>query len=193
LILVTWRVARATCCPCFFTAYLHRKVKRHGQQVARATPRFPRKLKMKNFKIRPYKPEDEKEVIALWRRCNLIVPWNSSKLDIERKLQVNPEMFLVGLLDSKVVVTVMGGYDGHRGWVNYLAVSPNCQQTGLGRKIMSVIEDKLKAVGCPKINLQIRSNNTSAVDFYERVGYSVEDLVDMGKRLVDDTELVPKV
>jgi len=85
--------------------------------------------------IRPYLPDDENAVVELWRKCNLSRAWNNPKQDIERKLRVNPELFLVGLIDGKVVTTVMGGYEGHRGWVNYLAVDPACQGRSLGRQI----------------------------------------------------------
>jgi len=141
---------------------------------------------MQRLLIRAYQSDDEEEVIKLWRRCNLVVPWNDPKLDIERKLKVNPELFLVGLIDGKIAATVMGGYEGHRGWVNYLAVSPEYRRMGLGREIMDAVEEKLKAMGCPKINLQIRTNNFEAIKFYERVGYKMDDVVSMGKRLVED-------
>lgn len=141
---------------------------------------------MQRLLIRAYQSDDEEEVIKLWRRCELVVPWNDPKLDIERKLKVNPELFLVGLIDGKIAATVMGGYEGHRGWVNYLAVSPEYRRMGLGREIMDAVEEKLKAMGCPKINLQIRTNNFEAIKFYERVGYKMDDVVSMGKRLVED-------
>ena len=76
------------------------------------------------MEIRPFKIGDEGAVIDLWRRCNLTVPWNNPKLDIQRKLKVDPELFLVGVIGGEIVATVMGGYDGHRGWIYYLAVSP---------------------------------------------------------------------
>ena len=136
--------------------------------------------------VTEYSPEYENEVIELWRKCDLTRPWNNPKLDIERKLKVDAELFLVGLIDDKVVATVMGGYEGHRGWVNYLAVDPEYQRQGLGRQIMEAIEDRLLEKSCPKINIQIRGDNTEAVRFYDRIGYKTEDIVSMGKRLVED-------
>ena len=136
--------------------------------------------------IRPYSPGDEKEVIELWRKCDLITPWNNPKQDIERKLKVNPELFLVGLVNDSIVATVMGGYDGHRGWINYLAVDPAYQRRGLGRQIMGAAEGKILAMGCPKINLQVRADNAAVVRFYENIGYKTEDRISMGKRLVED-------
>jgi ribosomal protein S18 acetylase RimI-like enzyme len=119
--------------------------------------------------IRPYSPQDENAVVELWRICNLTRPWNKARLDIERKLNVQAELFLVGLVNNRVVATVMGGYEGHRGWVNYLAVAPLYQRKGLGRQMMKAIENRLLAIGCPKINLQVRVDNLSTVSFYESI------------------------
>ncbi len=139
-----------------------------------------------NTQIRPYLLGDEKYVIELWGKCELTKPWNNPKQDIERKLKINPELFLVGLLENKVVATVMGGYDGHRGWIHYLAVDPEFQRRGLGRQMMEAIEDKILDMGCPKINLQVRTENTGVIEFYNNIGFKVEDRVSMGKRLIED-------
>jgi ribosomal protein S18 acetylase RimI-like enzyme len=133
--------------------------------------------------VRPYEAADEAAVIDLWQRCGLVVPWNDPRRDIALKLQVNPELFLVGTLDGRVVATVMVGYDGHRGWINYLGVDPDVQRHGFGRRIMDVAEAKLRERGCPKVNLQVRSSNAGVIAFYERLGFRVEDRVSMGKRL----------
>ncbi len=138
------------------------------------------------MKIRPFQIADEEQVIALWRRCDLVRPWNDPHKDIQRKLRVRPELFLVGLLDGKIVATVMAGYEGHRGWLNYLAVAPEYQRRGLGREIVGEAERLLRAAGCPKINLQVRTANEAAIEFYRRLGYSVDKVVSMGKRLEQD-------
>ena len=140
------------------------------------------------MKITPYSPEYENDVIELWRQCGLTRPWNNPRLDIERKRKVNPELFLVGLLDGKVVATVIGGYDGHRGWIHYLAVNPSYQRKGLGRQMMAAVEEKITALGCPKINLQVRADNMGVIQFYESIGYETEERVSMGKRLVADEQ-----
>ncbi|HLB27926.1 MAG TPA: GNAT family acetyltransferase, partial [Dehalococcoidales bacterium] len=119
-------------------------------------------------------------------KCNLTRPQNNPKLDIERKLKVNPELFLVGAIGGKLIATVMGGYDGHRGWVYYLGVDPARQGKGLGRQMMEAIEKKLLEMGCPKINLQVREDNTVVVGFYKNIGYATEDRVNMGRRLIPD-------
>jgi ribosomal protein S18 acetylase RimI-like enzyme len=136
--------------------------------------------------IRPYSPVDEESVIRLWRRCNLTRTHNDAHLDIARKMKVNPELFLVGTIDGNVVATVIGGYEGHRGWVNYLGVDPDHQRKGLARQMMTVVEEKIRATGAPKINLQVRADNAGVVGFYEAIGYAVEDRISMGKRLVED-------
>jgi ribosomal protein S18 acetylase RimI-like enzyme len=138
--------------------------------------------------IRSYAEEDETEVIELWRKCNLARPQNNPKLDIERKLAVNPELFLVGLIEGRIVASVMGGYEGHRGWINYLGVDPNLRKQGLGRQIMNAVESVIRSKGCPKINLQVRKDNLKVMRFYEAIGYKMDEVVSMGKRLVKDSD-----
>ena len=137
-------------------------------------------------RIRAYAIEDEKDVIALWMACGLVVPQNNPKRDIERKVKVNPDWFLVGELNGEIVASCMVGYDGHRGWINYLAVRPDCQRQGHARQIMEEAEKLLREAGCPKINLQIRATNTEVIEFYKTIGFRVDDVVSMGKRLEAD-------
>jgi len=141
---------------------------------------------MNELVIRPYQPQDETAVVQLWLQCNLVVPQNNPKRDIKRKLQVNPEWFLVGILGHHVVATCMAGYEGHRGWINYLAVSPHHRRQGIGRRIMEEAEKRLSAAGCPKINLQVREANRAVIQFYERIGYTRDLVASMGKRLEND-------
>jgi ribosomal protein S18 acetylase RimI-like enzyme len=138
--------------------------------------------------IRPFETRDEEQVIALWRECNLVVPQNDPKKDIQRKTKVNPELFLVGVVEDRIVATIMGGYEGHRGWVNYLAVSPPHQRKGYGRQMMDALEVKLRAMGCAKINLQVRETNTEVIAFYKAIGYAVDHVIGMGKRLESDIQ-----
>lgn len=138
------------------------------------------------MEVRPFALEDEEAVIDLWRRCNLLRPWNDPRKDIRRKLKVRPDLFLVGVLDGEIVATVMAGYEGHRGWINYLAVAPEHRRKGFGRRMMEEAERLLRAEGCPKINLQVRAENQEVVGFYERLGYAVDRVISMGKRLEHD-------
>jgi ribosomal protein S18 acetylase RimI-like enzyme len=99
---------------------------------------------------------------------------------------VGPEMFLVGTLEKKIIATIMAGYEGHRDWLNYLAVAPEYRGRGLARLIVAAAEALLKNAGCPKINLQVRASNQGVIEFYKRIGYAVDDVVSMGKRLESD-------
>lgn len=126
-------------------------------------------------------------MIALWHACGLVVPQNNPKRDIARKLRVNAEWFLVGELDGAVIGTCLAGYEGHRGWINYLAVHPDQQRRGLARELMQHAETLLRAAGCPKINLQVRRTNAAVIAFYEAIGFAVDDVVSLGKRLEHDT------
>jgi ribosomal protein S18 acetylase RimI-like enzyme len=142
---------------------------------------------LKQMQIKPYTFEYEQDVIELWEKCGLTKPWNNPKLDIERKISINPELFLIGLIDGRVIASAMGGYEGHRGWVYYLAVAPEYQREGLGRQIMSALEARLLEKGCPKINLQVLADNSDVVKFFESSGYKTEERISMGKRLLEDT------
>jgi ribosomal protein S18 acetylase RimI-like enzyme len=136
--------------------------------------------------IRPFAPADEERVVQLWRDCGLTRPWNDPHKDIARKLGEQPELFLVGTVDGRVMATVMAGFDGHRGWVNYLAVDPALQRQDIGRALMDEAERLLIARGCPKLNLQVRAGNAGVIDFYRKLGYVEEHMVSMGKRLIPD-------
>ena len=136
--------------------------------------------------IRPFAASDQDAVVTLWGQCGLVRPLNDPRRDIARKLEVQPELFLVGTLGAQVIATVMAGYDGHRGWINYLAVAPDYQRRGFARLLVIEVERRLLAVGCPKINLQVRSSNSGVLEFYRRIGYVQDDVVSMGKRIVSD-------
>lgn len=136
--------------------------------------------------IRPYQRDDERAVIELWIDCGLVAPWNNPKRDIERKLRVNAEWFLVGVHEGRLVATCMAGYEGHRGWINYLAVSPSHRRQGIGATMMAEAESRLRAAGCPKINLQVRVTNQEVIEFYRSIGFSDDHVLSMGKRLEPD-------
>jgi ribosomal protein S18 acetylase RimI-like enzyme len=141
---------------------------------------------MQDIEIRPFEPGDTAAVVQLWTDCGLVVPWNDPYRDIRRKLKVQREMFLVGCSDGQIIATVMAGYDGHRGWINYLAVDPRHRRSGLGTRMMEEAEARLRAAGCPKINLQVRASNAAVIEFYRAIGFKMDDVVSLGKRLVPD-------
>lgn len=138
------------------------------------------------MQVRPFLDCDEAAVIALWESCGLTRSWNDPRKDIERKRSVQREWFLVGIQDDAVIASIMIGYDGHRGWINYLAVAPERRMHGHARALMREAERLLTLAGCPKINLQIRTSNAAVIAFYERIGYGRDDVASFGRRLIAD-------
>ena len=142
-----------------------------------------------DYKIRPFKLADQVAVIDLWKICRLIRPWNSPEKDIQRKLVVQSDLFLVLEINNNVFGSVMAAYDGHRGVVNYLAIHPSYQKKGFGRIIMKYVETELSRRGCPKINLLVRLGNHIVSDFYNKLLYQEQsDVKVFGKRLISDTK-----
>lgn len=144
--------------------------------------------------IRSFADADEDAVVALWHAAGVTRPWNDPHQDVARKKRVQRELLLVaeepssasGQRAGAIVGTAMAGYDGHRGWVYYLAVAPDRQGEGLGRLLMMEAEARLLALGCPKVNVQIRSGNESVAAFYDRLGYTPDNATSLGKRLIPD-------
>jgi ribosomal protein S18 acetylase RimI-like enzyme len=136
--------------------------------------------------IRPFVETDTDAVVQLWNDCGLTRAWNDPRKDIERKLTVQPELFLVGEVNNVAIATAMIGFDGHRGWVSYLAVAPTQRGSGYARALMAEGERLLIDLGCPKIMLMVRVENTSVIGLYEHLDYASEQTVLMGKRLIPD-------
>jgi ribosomal protein S18 acetylase RimI-like enzyme len=136
--------------------------------------------------IRSFQSGDRDALIALWADCDLTRPENDPSRDIDRKLARDPENLLVLDADGAIVGSVMLGYDGHRGWINYLAVHPSHRRQGWARQLMEEAERRLRDVGCAKINLQVRSSNRETIAFYSQVGFVVDDVIGLGKRLEFD-------
>lgn len=138
------------------------------------------------MKIRSYQTQDESAVVALWNVCGLIRPWNDPLRDIARKLTEQPELFLVGTKNKKLIATAMVGFDGHRGWVYYLAVDPGFRRLSYGKALMLEAERLLMARGCPKVNLLVRNSNQQVIEFYRSLGYVQDEAVSLGRRLIPD-------
>ena len=137
--------------------------------------------------IRQYNERDREQVIELWKTCNLTRPWNDPNKDLDRKKRTGEELFIVLEYEDKIIGTVMGGYDGHRGVMNYLAVSPKFRGNGFGKMLVVEAENKLRQLGCPKVNLLVRSDNVEVSHFYEGMNYKKQDDVSVfGKRLIPD-------
>ncbi|MEC8057642.1 MAG: GNAT family acetyltransferase [Pseudomonadota bacterium] len=138
------------------------------------------------FMIRQFIQSDLDDVIHLWEICGLTRPWNNPELDIFRKLVQQDDLFLVAIKDEQLIAVLMGGYDGHRGWMNYLAVHPQHQRLGIATALVQQLEKRLIARGCPKLQLLVRQDNLDVRTFYEELGYEEVDVVCMGKRLIQD-------
>ena len=135
---------------------------------------------------RDYLPSDMRAVIGLWESCGLTRPWNDPQRDIERKLTDSNGAFWVVGQGGDVVASVMIGYDGHRGSINYLAITPRLQRSGLGAELMRRAEAFLIGLGCPKVSFCVRKDNDSVLSFYDSLGYVVDDVHFLGKRLIAD-------
>jgi ribosomal protein S18 acetylase RimI-like enzyme len=137
-----------------------------------------------SLEIQPYEPSDHAQVVALWSDVFPDdPPWNEPASMIRRKLTVQPQLFLVARLNSQVVGTVMAGFDGVRGWIHHLAVHGSYRRQGIASSLMRAAEKGLEAVGCPKVNLQVRATNSAVIAFYQSLGYELEERASLGKRL----------
>jgi len=164
----------------------HREAVTCGRRPSRDAARRPGEEAAESMRIRPLVAGETDELVALWERCGLTRPWNDPRKDVARKLALQDDLLLVGVADGRIVAAVMAGYEGHRGWVNYLAVEPRLQGQGLGRRMMGEVERRLSALGCPKVSLLIRRDNDQAAGFYRRLGYVEDDVLSMGRRLEAD-------
>ncbi|MDQ1137353.1 ribosomal protein S18 acetylase RimI-like enzyme [Microbacterium sp. SORGH_AS 1204] len=138
------------------------------------------------IEIRAFTPADEDPVVALWEEAGLTRPWNDPRADIRRKLTVQPELFLVAVDDGPVIGSVMAGYDGHRGWLYYLATAPSHRGRGVARALVAEAERLLAQMGCPKVQLMVRPDNTGVRGLYDGLGYEPFDTWATGKRLIVD-------
>ena len=136
-----------------------------------------------SFRIVRYSPESQDAVVDLWNKCDLIVSHNDPIEDIQRKLDFQPELFFIALLNGRLIGSIMVGYEGHRGWINYLAVLPSFQKRGYGKKLVDKAIVELRKIGCLKINLQVRRSNASVVEFYKHLGFEEEERISLGMRL----------
>jgi ribosomal protein S18 acetylase RimI-like enzyme len=141
---------------------------------------------MKNFIIRTFRPDDKSDVINLWRQCGLIVPWNNPEADIQRKLSTSPNLFYVGVLDGELIASCMAGYDGHRGWIYFLAVNSVHQRQGFASRLIDHAESELIKLGCPKVELMVRKSNNNIISFYQGIGYDIDPVIVLSKRLTED-------
>ncbi|MEM6899513.1 MAG: GNAT family acetyltransferase [Pseudomonadota bacterium] len=133
--------------------------------------------------IRSLTIADSANAIALWQDADLVVPWNDPAADYARSIAADSSDILGAFDDAgTLIATAMVGYDGHRGWIYYLATEPSMRRSGVGLKIVRAAEDWLRERGAPKVQLMVRNSNDKSVGFYTALGYEVSDVQVLGKR-----------
>lgn len=133
--------------------------------------------------IRRYRKSDEASVVALWETCGLVEPGHDARKDIRRTRSVRPDLLLVALQGGRIVGSAMAGYDGHRGWIDYLAVDPDVRRRGIGRALVAEAERRLRAIGCPMVHLQVLPHRPEALEFAKHLGFAVTEVITLGRRL----------
>ena len=136
--------------------------------------------------IDTYQDGDEAAIIRLWQECGLVVPWNNPLTDIARKVADSPQLFFTGRIDGKLEASCMAGYDGHRGWIYFLAVANSEQRKGFAAQIVAHVEAQLIELGCPKLELMVRDRNREVIAFYQAIGFNLDPVRVLSKRLLQD-------
>ena len=136
------------------------------------------------MEIRPYETADFAGLDALWREAfPNDPPRNRAAQSVAAKLAMNDDLLFVAVDQGEVIGSIMAGYDGHRGWLYSVAVRQHAKRRGIGTALVETAETALRKLGCPKINLQVRSTNMAVIDFYKELGFAVEDHISMGRLL----------
>ncbi len=135
------------------------------------------------MELRPATEHDRAIVVSLWQETGLTRPWNDPVADFDRAVAGPVSTVLVAVDEGRPVASAMVGFDGHRGWVYYVAVAPGRQGEGLGRAVMAAAETWLRDAGAPKVQLMVRRENAAAYGFYEALGYSDAETDVMGRWL----------
>jgi ribosomal protein S18 acetylase RimI-like enzyme len=138
------------------------------------------------FTIDLYQAEDQDAIVELWQQCGLVVPWNNPLTDIARKIADSPELFFTGKTNGKLVASCMAGYDGHRGWIYFLAVAISEQRKGFAAQLVAHVEAQLIELGCPKLELMVRDRKREMIAFYEAIGFNLDPVRVLSKRLQQD-------
>ncbi len=134
--------------------------------------------------VRPYRTRDREALLELWAMAFPDdPPRNAPEVILTNKLRVQPELLLIAEGPAGLLGAVIVGYDGFRGWIYHLAVRPEHRRRGIGTLLVRSAEERLRGMGCAKVNLQIRAANADVAGFYRSLGYVVEDRVSMGRVL----------
>ena len=139
-----------------------------------------------DFLIRDADSSDTDAVIALWHACHLTRPWNDPARDIARAQSQDSTRLVVGTAANQLVASAMVGYDGHRGWLYYLAVAPAHRRQGYGARLIAHAERYLSDLGCPKLMMMVRTGQPALDNYYAELGYTANDVHCLGKRLIPD-------
>lgn len=134
--------------------------------------------------IREFQDNDYPEVLSLWNSCQIVVRKSDEFQELKKILVLNPDIFLVVVESQKIIGSVIGTWDGRRGWINHLAVSAEKRNLGIGTALLKEVENRLASKGCTKINLTILPNNQEVITFYKAEGYLEEQVVFMSKKIV---------
>lgn len=132
-------------------------------------------------RIRPFALADHAALVQLWAACGLHRSRSDRMQALALKLERDPDLFLVAEFEGRLVGSLMGTWDGRRGWVNRLAVAEAFRGRGLARQLMALLERRLRERGCEKVNLLIERDNVEVSSFYAGLGYAADDLVFMEK------------
>ena len=144
----------------------------------------------KKMVIRKFNISEAVEIISIWNQCGLLHPPNDPMEEIIAKTKFQPDMFLVGTIDDRPMATIMLGYEGRRGWINLLCVLPEYRDKGFGRELVEHGLNVFRELGALKVNLLVRTNNRSMLEFYEKLGFKTDDAICMGYRFSDEKEII---
>lgn len=134
--------------------------------------------------IRPANSNDRSNVIALWETVFPDdPPHNAPPKVFDSKFALQDDLLLLAVECDEIVGTTMAGYDGHRGWLHKVAVLPQYRRRGVATTLVNHAIDALRAVGCTKVNLQIRATNAEVRTFYEALDFEVEERLDMARHI----------
>lgn len=138
------------------------------------------------IRIRQFTPADQSQVLSIWYRCGLVGRGEDPIQDIDRQMEMQPALFLVGAIKQTVIGTIMGGYEGPKGWISHLAVAPEWQRLGYGRVLLQEMETVLRELGCPRVDFKVRTNNRQVLGFCEKMGYQIERVLSLAKELEEE-------
>lgn len=140
-------------------------------------------MSMRNFSF----PVDYPKVYNLWKNAGngIHLRLSDQTEEVKKKLERDPDLFILAEVDGKIVGTVMGGFDGRRGMMYHLAVDKAYRKRGIATSLVNELEKRLRAKGCVRYYLLVTKDNREAIEFYENLGWELmDDLLAYGKDLI---------